>query len=129
MKILFRMMILLVIVTSMTFLFGCSNKSDNQSEDAVVKEEKIVGNEKIELGLSEDIKKLTITQLSQISEDMTYKEVVSTLGNTKDIGSGLYIFRYEYEDGQFLDITFGNYDETIRKENYIAIQKMISDTN
>jgi hypothetical protein len=127
MKILFRMMILLVIGISMTFLFGCSN-NENQSEGAVVKEEKTVGNEKIELGLSEDIKKVTATQLSQISEDMTYKEVVNTLGNTKDIGSGLYIFRYEYENGQFLDITFGNYNETIRKENYIAIQKIITDT-
>lgn len=112
----------------MAVLFGCTN---SQSEEgAGVKEEisgKIVGNENniVILGLSKEIKKVTATQLRQITKNMTNKEVVNALGNSTDIGSGRYIFRYEYENGEFIDINFGHYDEIISEHSYLAIQNML----
>ncbi|WP_436235261.1 hypothetical protein [Paenibacillus sp. LjRoot153] len=124
----FRMIaLLLVSVTCLTVIFGCTN-NDSQSEGTVVKEEKTVGNENnIEkLVLSNEIKKVTATQLRKITKKMTNKEVVKALGNSKDIGSGLYILRYEYENGKFLDFRFGHYDEIISEQSYLDIQNMLN---
>lgn len=124
----FRMIVLLLVfVACMTVLFGCTNK-DGQSEGAIVKEDNTVGKENnIEiLGLTNEIRKVTSSQLSQITKDMTYKEIINALGNTKDIGSGRYIFRYEYENGEFLDFNFGGYDGIISEQSYLAIQNMLN---
>ncbi|MDQ0062714.1 hypothetical protein [Paenibacillus harenae] len=123
----FRMNILfLVFVTCMTVLSGCTS-NDSQSEGSIVKEENTVGKENnIEiLGLTNGNRKVTSSQLSQITKDMTYKEIIYALGDTKDIGSGLYIFRYEYENGEYLDFNFGGYG-IISEEDYQDIQNMLN---
>lgn len=109
---------ILVFVPLMTTLLGCSNNS-SQSNDA--------NNNEI-LGLTNEIRKITSSQLTQITKDMTYREMINTLGNTKDIGSGINIFRYEYENGQFLDINIyeHNLDVRIREEVYKHIQNMLN---
>jgi hypothetical protein len=75
---------------------------------------------------SNEIKKVTATQLLKITKKMTNKEVIKALGNSKDIGSGLYIFRYEYENGKFLDLSFGHYDEIISEQSFLAIQNLLN---
>ncbi|GGD62745.1 hypothetical protein [Paenibacillus nasutitermitis] len=109
---------ILVFVPLMTTLLGCFNNS-SQSNDA--------NNNEI-LGLTKEIRKITSSQLAQITKDMTYREMINTLGNTKDIGSGIKIFRYEYENGQFLDINIyeHNLDVRIREEVYKHIQNMLN---
>jgi hypothetical protein len=109
---------ILVFVPLMSTLLGCSNNS-SQSNDA--------NNNEI-LGLTNEIRKITSSQLVQITKDMTYREMINTLGNTKDIGSGINIFRYEYENGQFLDINIyeHNLDVRIREEVYKHIQNMLN---
>jgi hypothetical protein len=123
----FQMIVLLMVFV---ILDGCTN-NDSQIEGAAVKEEisgKRVGNEnKIEiLGLTNEIRKVTETQLRQITKNMTYKEIVNTLGNSKDIGSGRYIFRYEYENGKFFDLNFGSYDQIINEQSYEEIQNFLN---
>ncbi|GMK40418.1 hypothetical protein PCCS19_34740 [Paenibacillus sp. CCS19] len=126
----FRMnMLLLVFVTSMMVLFGCTNNDDNLSTGAIVKEDHTVDKEnKIEiLGLTNGIRKVNSSQLNQITKNMTYEEVMDTLGNTKDIGSGIWIFRYEFENGKFFDLNTEHGPKVqISEEDYQDIQNMLS---
>ncbi|MBP1996057.1 hypothetical protein [Paenibacillus eucommiae] len=110
---------ILVFVTLMTALLGCSNNS-NQSNDAKKHNTEI-------LGITNEIRKITSFQLTQITKDMTYKEIINALGNTKDIGSGISIFRYEYENGEFLDIKIIEHDldAKISEEVYQYIQNVL----
>ncbi|MCG7409409.1 hypothetical protein MH117_18530 [Paenibacillus sp. ACRRX] len=105
---------ILVFFSLMTTLLGCSNHNA-QSRDE--------NNNEI-LGLTNEIRKITSSHLAKITKDMTYREMINTLGNTKDIGSGIKIFRYEYENGQFLDINIfeHNHDVKIREDVYKHIQ-------
>ncbi len=105
---------ILVFFPLITTLLGCSNHNTQSHE---------TNNNEI-LGLTNEIKKITSSQLAKITKDMTYKELINTLGNTKDIGSGIKIFRYEYENGQFLDINIyeHNLDVKIREDVYKHIQ-------
>lgn len=116
---------ILVFVTLMTTLLGCSS----QSNDAIIKGENTIGKENNNeiLGKTNEIRKITSSQLTQITKDMTYKEIINTLGNTKDIGSGISIFRYQYENGEFLDINIYEHDLDlkIREEVYQHIQNML----
>lgn len=126
----FRMnMLLFVFVTCMMGLFGCTNNDDNLSKGTIVKEDNTVDKEnKIEIiGLANEIKKVNSSQLNQITKNMTYEEVIDTLGNTKDIGSGIWIFRYEFENGKFLDLnTEHGLEVKISEEDYQDIQNMLS---
>jgi hypothetical protein len=57
---------------------------------------------------------------------MTYNEIVITLGNSKDLGSGRYIFRYEYENGKFFDLNFASLDQIITEQSYKEIQNFLN---
>lgn len=105
--------------TLMIALLGCSNNS-SQSNSAKENSNEISG-------LTNEIRNITSSQLTQITKDMTYKEIINTLGNTKDIGSGIYIFRYKYENGEFLDIKMieHNLDARINEELYQYIQTVL----
>ncbi|GAB6988070.1 hypothetical protein [Paenibacillus pini] len=107
---------ILASVTLMSAIIGCSN---NSSQSNAGKE----NNNKI-LGITNEIRKITSSQLTQLTKDMTYRKVINTLGNTKDIGSGISIFRYEYENGEFLDIKMfeQHLDARISEEVYQYIQ-------
>ncbi|NEW04888.1 hypothetical protein GK047_02495 [Paenibacillus sp. SYP-B3998] len=107
---------ILVFVTLMTVLIGCSNNS-SQSNDTIENNNEI-------LGVTNEIRKITSSQLTHIKRDMTYKEIIKALGNTRDIGSGISIFRYEYENGEFLDIKVIDHDldAKISEEVYQYIQ-------
>ncbi|RAP75110.1 hypothetical protein [Paenibacillus montanisoli] len=109
------------LLTCMTVLAGCA-KTDNHPESPVVKKEQTV-----EIaGLTNEIRKVTSSQLSQITKDMTYKEVIDEWGNSKDIGSGRYIFRYEIENGEYLELNFGHFDEVLSDESYQSIQNLLN---
>lgn len=103
----------------MMALLGCSNNS-SQSNSAKENSNEISG-------LTNEIRNITSSQLTQITKDMTYKEIINILGNTKDIGSGIYIFRYKYENGEFLDIKMieHNLDARINEELYQYIQTVL----
>ncbi|WP_307201057.1 hypothetical protein [Paenibacillus harenae] len=122
-------MLLLVFLTYMMVLLGCTNNG-NLSKGTIVKEENTVDKEsKIEiLGLTNEIRKVTSSQLQQITKNMTYIEVVELLGNTKDIASGIIIFRYQFENGEFLDLNaeHGSADAKISEEDYQEIQNLLS---
>ncbi|AIQ37114.1 MULTISPECIES: hypothetical protein [Paenibacillus] len=73
-----------------------------------------------------EIKTATKEQLSKVTAKMTYEEVISILGASKDIGSGLYIIQYEYTDGQRFTLDFSSYDGLITEEDYKEIRKLIN---
>ncbi|QYR23566.1 hypothetical protein KZ483_12085 [Paenibacillus sp. sptzw28] len=125
-----KIVLLLVFVICVTVLNGCTN-NDSQIEGVAVKDEfsvnRVNNENKIEiLGLTNEIRKVTATQLRQITKNMTYQEVIKELGNSKDIGSGRYIFRYEYENGKFFDLNFGGYDGKISEHSYEEIQNILN---
>ena len=52
------------------------------------------------------IKKVTSEQIRQLTPSMTYRDVIASLGETQDIGSGFYILKYEVDNNYFLNIPF-----------------------
>ncbi|MDR6553162.1 hypothetical protein J2736_004369 [Paenibacillus qinlingensis] len=109
-----RNVFILFFVTLMTVLLGCSNHStpSNSTEPPV---------------LTTEIRKITLSQLKQITKDMSYKELIHKLGNTKDIGSGISIFRYKFANGKFLDINMFEHDldAMINEDVYQHIQNVL----
>ncbi|MDF2923516.1 MAG: hypothetical protein K0R57_2430 [Paenibacillaceae bacterium] len=64
--------------------------------------------------------------MEKISENMTYGEVIERLGPGQDIGSGRYIYKYEFKEGLQLVLNFGSYEEKIRTEDYLRIKEILS---
>jgi len=50
--------------------------------------------------------KTTSKMVMQITADMKYDDIISLLGKTVDIGSGIYILQYEVDGEYTLDISF-----------------------
>ena len=53
---------------------------------------------------------VTSEQIRELEPAMTREEVLSILGNTQDIGSGIYIYVYEVDGRYWLRIPFANDD-------------------
>lgn len=53
---------------------------------------------------------VTSEQIRELEPAMTREEVLSILGNTQDIGSGIYIYVYEVDGKYWLRIPFANDD-------------------
>jgi len=56
------------------------------------------------------IAKITSEQVKQVTADMKYDDIVALLGETADIGSGIYILQYEVDGMYTLDISFISHD-------------------
>ncbi|CAM3384024.1 hypothetical protein PALU110988_19755 [Paenibacillus lupini] len=106
--------IYMIVVVLVIFLSGCTSQQNSNPA---------VDDQRAE---SHEFRKVTAAQLGQITKDMTYKEVINTLGQSKDIGSGRYIIKYELENGDFLDFNFGSYEEVLNDQSYAAIQKLLN---
>ena len=65
-----------------------------------------------------------INELYKISENMTYGEVIALLGHEQDIGSGRYIYKYEFRDELELILNFASYEEKLRMEDYLHIKEL-----
>ena len=55
-------------------------------------------------------KKVTSAQIRELTPTMTRKEVLEFLGDTVDVGSGIYIYVYEVDQAYLLNIPFANDD-------------------
>ena len=53
---------------------------------------------------------VTSEQIRELTPTMTREEVLSFLGNTQDIGSGIYVYVYEVDGGYLLRIPFASDD-------------------
>ncbi|SDM93505.1 hypothetical protein [Acetanaerobacterium elongatum] len=53
---------------------------------------------------------VTSEQIRKLTPTMTYKEVISSLGVTQDIGSGIYILVYEVDGKYLVNIPFASQD-------------------
>lgn len=51
---------------------------------------------------------VTSGQIKELTPTMTRKEVLSLLGDTQDIGSGIYIYLYEVDQQYLLRIPFAS---------------------
>jgi len=49
--------------------------------------------------------KVTSEQIQKLTPEMTYKDIILRLGETKDIGSGIYILVYEVDENYLLKIS------------------------
>ena len=54
--------------------------------------------------------KVTSDQIKELAPTMTRKEVLEFLGNTVDVGSGIYIYEYEVDEKYLLSILFAGDD-------------------
>ena len=54
--------------------------------------------------------KVTSEQVKELTPTMTRKEVLEFLGNTVDVGSGIYIYEYEVDEKYLLSIPFAGDD-------------------
>ena len=61
-------------------------------------------------GQSEVPAQVTSAQIRELEPSMTREEVLSLLGNTQDIGSGIYIYVYEVDGEYLLRIPFASDD-------------------
>ncbi|MDY3795799.1 MAG: hypothetical protein SOZ81_03695 [Agathobacter sp.] len=50
--------------------------------------------------------KITSKQIEQLTPDMSREEVIEKLGDTQDIGSGVYIYVYQVDEEYILEIRF-----------------------
>ena len=127
----FRMNIpVFVVAAVMTLLSGCAHDS-SRPVLALANAENTIhqANPNERPGITNEIRTITSSQLRLLSKEMTYEEVIRTLGNTADIGSGIYIFRYAYENGDFLDVNVIDHhmDARISEEFYQRIQNLLND--
>jgi putative transcriptional regulator len=56
------------------------------------------------------IMKVTSEQVRQVAADMKYDEIINLRGETSDVGSGVYILRYEVDGEYMLDIPLTSLD-------------------
>ena len=56
------------------------------------------------------VAQITSEQVKQVTADMKYDDIIGLLGNTVDIGSGIYILQYEVDGKYTLDISFISHD-------------------
>ncbi|HKL98758.1 MAG TPA: hypothetical protein VJZ06_02470 [Mobilitalea sp.] len=54
--------------------------------------------------------KVTSEQIKKLTPDMNYDDIISILGETQDIGSGIYILVYEVDGTYLLNIPLAGYD-------------------
>lgn len=59
--------------------------------------------------------KISSAQVRAIEAGMSYEEIVSILGSTKDIGSGLYVLQYVVDGDKVLNLSFANLLDTCPK--------------
>lgn len=52
--------------------------------------------------------KITSSQIKKIEAGMTYKKIIKTLGNTKDVGSGVHVLQYAVDGDKILYISFAD---------------------
>ena len=55
--------------------------------------------------VTDEITKVTSEQVLKLTPSMTYKDIVEILGNTIDIGSGIYILKYEVDGKYIIEIS------------------------
>ncbi|MBD3919215.1 hypothetical protein H8B09_10665 [Paenibacillus sp. PR3] len=116
-------MIILVIVI---LLSGCSRSGELEIRDVPDGANRNANTPEI-LGLTSEITQVTSSQLKQITNKMTYNDVINVLGNTKDIGSGIWILQYEYESGDSLQLNIiDGPDSIISEGDYQEIQDLLS---
>lgn len=72
---------------------------------------------------------VTTDQLKRVSLQMTYEEVIGILGNSKDIGSGRYVKKYQHTDGTEFTLSFEQYKELIDGHDFEQIQNLIAPAN
>lgn len=53
-----------------------------------------------------DLTNVTREDVEKLQPNMTYKDVINILGETEDVGSGIYILEYKVDDKYILSIPF-----------------------
>ncbi len=53
----------------------------------------------------DNIAQVTSEQLLKLTPSMTYKDIIEILGNTVDVGSGIYILKYEVDGKYIIEIS------------------------
>lgn len=58
-----------------------------------------------------ELTKISSEKIKKLTPEMNYKDIVHILGDTKDIGSGIYILLYEVDEKYILKIYLkGDYE-------------------
>ena len=60
--------------------------------------------EKDKIPVTDTMAQVTSEQVSELTPDMTYKDIIEVLGNTVDVGSGIYILQYEVDGAYTINI-------------------------
>lgn len=58
-----------------------------------------------------DIARVTSSNIREIKKGMTYEDIITKLGKTRDIGSGAYVMQYIVDDSMIFSIPFGNFKD------------------
>lgn len=67
---------------------------------------------------------VTSAQVKSLTPTMTYSDVISTLGETADIGSGIYILVYEVDEKYELNIPFASSDAQLGVDGETLLQAL-----
>ncbi len=59
--------------------------------------------------------KITKEQVMEIEKETTYREIVELLGPTVDIGSGLHVLHYKFENGDDFLLSVPKWDMSVNK--------------
>ena len=63
---------------------------------------------KDEIPVTDKMAQVTSEQISKLTPTMTYKDIIKLLGETVDVGSGIYILQYNVDDEYVIEISFAD---------------------
>ncbi|HWQ21486.1 MAG TPA: hypothetical protein VN478_02015 [Clostridia bacterium] len=67
---------------------------------------------------------VTSNDVKQVTKGMTYADIITQLGPTRDIGSGLHVAHYIVDDTKSLYLSFGNPEDICPKDGVGLLQSL-----
>jgi len=69
--------------------------------------------------------KINSEQIKAIKSGTSYKNIIKSLGETKDIGSGLHVLQYAVDGNKIFFLSFGTETETCNKSGKELLQTLV----
>lgn len=64
------------------------------------------------VSIENDIRVIPTSLLNKVEYDMTFRQVITLLGPTKDVGSGMHVAIYGLQEGKTLKLSYADLDDT-----------------
>lgn len=103
-----RMVIALVLVAALVTMVGCRSASPLSMEEA--------------LRWDNPVGYVTSDEVRSIRKGMTYADIITRLGPSRDVGSGLHVAHYIVDETKSLYLSFAGFEDTCSKNGAELLQ-------